>query len=373
MKVTILSNSKGGVFTVTIQWAKGLVRKGCDVNIFFLTQSKETKRLVPSEHIRFHYFIVSNFLPNLRDLVTFLIHDHPDVIHINFALFGPLAIFKKCVFKTPFIYTLHGLPQPWLEPSLLYKIAYTVEQCLLPFVVSRSSANVAVSNYVRDMLKKKRGINSEVIHNAITAVGAHRFKSQNKGLSKRKLGYKETDFLVLFVGKLHPYKDPLTLIRSISRVVEENPNLFLVIIGTGELYKEAQKEVIELNLSSHVKFLGHISDEELKLSYDAADIFVLPSVNDACPMVLLEAMSLGIPVIASRAGGCPEIVGDAGLLFTQGDSADLAKKIAILLCDKALLRTLGERGQRRVRESFSLEDKVTQYWKLYERVLKHRF
>jgi len=65
------------------------------------------------------------------------------------------------VFKTPFIYTIHGLPQPWLEPSLLYKIAYTAEYCLLPLVVSRSSAVVAVSHYVKENIFQKRVGSSE--------------------------------------------------------------------------------------------------------------------------------------------------------------------------------------------------------------------
>ena len=64
MKVTILSNSKGGVFTVTMQWAKGLARRGCNVNIFFLTQSEEARRLVSSERIHFYFFTTSFFLPS---------------------------------------------------------------------------------------------------------------------------------------------------------------------------------------------------------------------------------------------------------------------------------------------------------------------
>jgi len=130
MKVTMLSNSKGGVFTATMQWAEGLARKGCDVNIFFLTQSKEAKRLVPSEHICFHYFTTSNFLPNLRTIFKFLFHNRSDVIHTNFASLGLLAIFKKYVFKTPFIFTSHGIPESWLQLSLLDKIAYTIEYYL---------------------------------------------------------------------------------------------------------------------------------------------------------------------------------------------------------------------------------------------------
>lgn len=367
MKVTMLSNSKGGVFTVTLQWAKGLARKGCDVNIFFLTQSKEAKRLVPSEHVRFYYFTTSNFLPNLRAVVTFLIHDHPDVIHINFAWFGPLAIFKKWVFKIPFIYTLHGLPQPWLESSLLYKIAYTTERCLLPFGASRASAVVAVSNYVKEMLKKRYGIDSEVIYHGIDA---DKFKPKNKAESKRRLGYKETDSIILFVGKLHPYKDPLTLIKAISMAVEKNANLHLVMIGDGELYTEVEKEISKLNLSNHVRLFRRVDNQTLEMLYDAVDVFVLTSVNEAFGMVLLEAMASGLPVIASDSGACPEVIRNAGVLFNRGDCTDLAEKIITLSSDKGLSRKLAKACLERVEENFSWKDKINQYCKLYKRIRK---
>jgi glycosyltransferase involved in cell wall biosynthesis len=363
MKVTILSNSKGGVFTVTMQWAKGLARKGCDVNIFFLTQSKEARHLVSSERIHFYYFTTSFFLPNLRALITFLIHDNPDVIHINFAWFGPLAIFKKCMFKTPFIYTLHGLPQPWLEPLLMYKIAYTIEHGLLCFVASQSSVVVAVSNYVKEMLKKRYGVDSEVIYHGIDA---DRFKPENKIQSRRELGYKETDFIVLFVGKMHPYKDPLTLIKAISVAVKKNANLHLVMIGDGELYTEVEKEISKLNLSSHVRLFRRVDDQTLEMLYDAADMFVLPSVNEAFGMTLLEAMASGLPVIASNSGACPEVVGNAGIIFNQGDHRDLAEKIMELFHDEELSKKLARASLKRAKETFSWEDKIHHYFRLYK-------
>jgi len=112
------------------------------------------------------------------------------------------------VFKIPFIFTLHGIPEPWLQLSLSDKVAYTIEYYSLPLVASQSSAVVAVSKYVKEMLKRRYNVDSEVIHHGIDA---NTFKPKNKTQSKRELGYKETDFVVLFIGKLHPYKDPLTL------------------------------------------------------------------------------------------------------------------------------------------------------------------
>lgn len=363
MKVTILSNSKGGVFTVTMQWAKGLARKGCDVNIFFLTQSKEAKRLVPSEHIRFHYFTTSNFLLNLRAIFKFLIHDRPDVIHTNFASLGLLAIFKKYVFTTPFIFTSHGIPESWLQLSLSDKVAYTIEYYLLPLVASQSSAVVAVSKYVKDMLKKRYNVDSEVIYHGIDA---NTFKPKNKIQSKLELGYKETDFVILFVGKMHPYKDPLTLIKAISEAVKKNTNLCLAMIGEGELYQEVNKKISELNLLNRVKLFRRVSDERLKILYNAADLFVLPSVGEAFGMTLLEAMALGVPVIASNSGACLEVVGNAGILFSRGNHIELAEKILRLSHEKELSRKLSEAGMKRVRETFSWEDKIDQYLKLYK-------
>jgi glycosyltransferase involved in cell wall biosynthesis len=363
MKVTILSNSKGGVFTVTMQWAKELARKGCDVNIFFLTQSKEAKRLVSSEHIRFHYFTTSNFLLNLRAIFKFLIHDRPDVIHTNFASLGLLAIFKKYVFKTPFIFTSHGIPESWLQLSLSDKIAYTIEYYLLPLVTSQSSTVVAVSKYVKGMLKKRYNVDSEVIYHGIDA---NIFKPKNKAQSKRKLGYKEKDFVILSIGKLHPSKDPLTLIKAISKAVEKNASLRLIMIGDGELYEEAKNEIRKRNLSNYTKLLNYVDSEKLHTWYAAADIFVLPSVGEAFGMTLLEAMASGVPVIASNSGACPEVIGNAGILFNQGNYTKLAEKILFLSHEKELSRKLREAGLKRVREIFSWEDKIDQYLKLYK-------
>ena len=363
VKVTILSNSKGGVFTVTMQWAKRLVRKGCDVNIFFLKQSKEAKHLVSSEHIRFHYFTTSNFLPNLRAIVEFLVHDRPDVIHTNFASLGLLAIFKKYMFKIPFIFTSHGIPESWLQLSLSDKVAYTIEYYSLPLVASQSSTVVAVSKYVKEMLKRRYNVDSEVIYHGIDA---NTFKPKNETQSKRELGCKETDFVILFIGKMHPYKDPLTLIKALSKAVKKNASLFLVMIGDGELYKEAKNEICKRDLSNNAKLLNYVDDEKLRMWYDAADVFVLPSVGEAFGMTLLEAMASGVSVIASNSGACPEVVGNAGILFDQGNYSKLAKKILRLSHEKELSRKLSEAGLKRVKETFSWEDKIAQYLKLYE-------
>lgn len=364
MKVAILSNSKGGVFSYTVNLVQGLTRKGCDITVFFFNQSKEARRLTDSGHINFKYLTTSSFIPNLGTLIDLIFQDRPDIIHINFASFGLLAIFKKFVFKIPFIYTLHGLPQPWLNPSLTDKIKYTVESLLLPFVASRASAIVTISNYVKDTLKTKYGLDSKVIYNGINA---SRLKPIDKKRSKNQLGYTETDFVALFVGKLSPYKDPLTLVEAINKVIKMDKNFHLMMIGTGDLYMEAAREIERLSLSSRVKLLGHVSEEELELCYDAADLFVLPSLNEGFGIVLLEAMASGLPIITSDSGACSEVTGNAGILFNQGDCLDLAEKIMELSRNEELLRKLSNEGLKRV-QSFSLDATTNKYWNLYRKI-----
>jgi len=212
-------------------------------------------------------------------------------------------------------------------------------------------------------------VGSEVIYHAIDT---KKFKPKHETQNKHELGYKETDFIILFIGKMHPYKDPLTLIKAISMAVEKNANLHLVMVGDGELYTEVEKEISKRNLSNYVRLLRYV-DNQMSEMYDAADVFVLPSLNEAFGIVLLEAMASGVPVIASNSGACPEVVGNAGILFNQGNYSELAEKILCLSHEKELSRKLSEAGLKRVRETFSWEDKIDQYLKLYKKTCHLKF
>lgn len=165
---------------------------------------------------------------------------------------------------------------------------------------------------------------------------------------------------------MHPYKDPLTLIKSISKAIEKNPNLLLVAVGDGDLYDDVKKEVIRLDLLNYVEILREVSNKKLKILYNVADAFVLPSVSEAFGITLLEAMASGVPVIASNSGACAEVIGNAGLLFDRGNYIELAEKILSLSYDKELSRNLSEAGLKRAKETFSWEDKIDQYLKLYK-------
>jgi len=361
IRITMLSNTKGGVFSFTTHLTRMLTCRDCFVKIIFLSQPTKKNN---EENLEIDYLVTSKGLPNFRALANFLFCNDSDIVHINFASFIPLALFKKLVFKTPFILTLHGLPQPYLSNAWRNKIQYLIESLMIPFAAKYASATVVVSNYIKRALRVRYGLDSYLIHHGINSSGG--VKIENKNVAKRQLGFAEKDFIILFVGYLNPYKDPLTLIRAFHQLVHVH-NSHLIIVGTGELFEEVGNTVRRLCLQNNVSLLGNISEEELTLCYNAADIFVLSTVNEAFGIVLLEAMAHGLPIVCSASGACPEVVGNAGLYFKQGDPTDLANSIARLMQDRKLLQKLGQKGFDRVNKFFSLKDEANQYWNLFRR------
>lgn len=173
------------------------------------------------------------------------------------------------------------------------------------------------------------------------------------------------EFLTLLcAANLIPVKGHTYLIQAIAHLVNEGKKVRLLLAGDGELRWALEAQATHLGLGGWVVFLGHVPHEKLLELYGQGrvDVFVLPSVDlgggltEGIPVSLMEAMSFGIPVIATETGGIPELLGDgAGLLVPPKDPEALAEAIARLATDPDLRRTLGERGRKRVEEGFSVE------------------
>ena len=362
-KIAILSNTRGGVLTYTNTLIKEVTKRGFQISVYFISSSNESHNFEPNSEI--HFLTVLNYIINPVALRRFF-NRKTDLVQANFATVGSLAVVLKFVFKIPFVLSLHGLPQPWLNRKITDKIKYSIERKLMRFVGSRASAIIVVSNYVKDGLIRNFGLQSKVIHHGIDISSISPF---DRKWAKKIIGFKETDFVVLFVGKLIPYKDPFTLLKGIRYASNKQKDLRLIVVGTGELDKEIRSKTRKLKLEDKVTFFGLINTEQLRMCYSAADLFILPSVNEAFGIVLLEAMAFGLPIIASNTGACPEVVGNAGLLFNQGDYEDLGEKILRVMTNQNLRRKLSEYGLRRVTQTFSIEEQIAKYISLYKNII----
>jgi glycosyltransferase involved in cell wall biosynthesis len=162
---------------------------------------------------------------------------------------------------------------------------------------------------------------------------------REKGLPER---------FVLFVGTLEPRKNLITLVEAFARLQALWGTAHLVIAGgKGWYYQEIFERVEELGLGKAVHWVGFVPGAELPLWYNAATVFVYPSLYEGFGMPLLEAMACGTPVIASATSSLPEVVGDAGLLVPPHDVTELADTLERLLVDADWQAELSQRGRAR--------------------------
>lgn len=168
------------------------------------------------------------------------------------------------------------------------------------------------------------------------------------------------------VGRLSAEKGQLLLLEALARL-ESAPHC--VFIGTGALRAELEQRCAALGIGARVHFVGLRNDVADWLS--CFDVFVLPSAWEGVSLALLEAMSAGLPVVATAVGGTPEVVvnGVTGLLVPPGDADALAYALDTLLRDPARQRIMGAAGQQRIYEHFSVEATTRQLVELYETLL----
>jgi sugar transferase (PEP-CTERM/EpsH1 system associated) len=182
---------------------------------------------------------------------------------------------------------------------------------------------------------------------------------------RKNLGLELTPLYFGTVANLRPVKNHSLLLRVGSRLCQSHEQVRFVFAGDGPLKEQLVTLAEELGISAKVRFLGARSDIPEVLN--ALDIFVLPSLSEGMPNAVLEAMACGLPVVATRVGGIPELIedGNTGLLVASEDERQLEAILGNLLRCKAKRHALGEKGRQRVLERFRLERMVQEYQELY--------
>jgi glycosyltransferase involved in cell wall biosynthesis len=229
-----------------------------------------------------------------------------------------------------------------------------------------SAALVAVSKDTRRAYENQGYPNRiRVIYNGVAAATA-----DANGL-REELFIPADAPLVAEVGRLCDVKGQRELIDAIARL----PSVRAVLVGAdleqGGAYERALRHhAEELGVTDRVVFAGHRDDAARIVA--AADVFALPSWTEGLPLVVLEAMALGRPVVATTVGGTPELVadGETGLLVAPRDVEALTAALKRVLDDTELRRRLGEAGRRRVQERFSADAMTRDVLSIYDEVAR---
>jgi len=207
-----------------------------------------------------------------------------------------------------------------------------------------------------------------VIHSGVDLDRFRELSPEEKQKFKGKLGIPENSLIVGTVGRLVAVKGPEYLVRAARYIISEFPNTFFLFAGDGDLKQKLRKRAVELGIQNNIIFLGWRSDVAKILS--VYDVFILPSLNEGMGRVLVEAMALGKPLVASDVGGIPDLVthGENGFLVPPKNSKELAKYIQILLEDIKQREKMGLAGKEMV-VNFSDEIMVESISKMYNELL----
>ena len=172
---------------------------------------------------------------------------------------------------------------------------------------------------------------------------------------------------VLYIGRLVPEKGQAVLLEAVALLAKRGHEIGVTLAGDGALRSELESLAERLGLASQVTFLGAVSQDELRRLYEKASIFCLPSFAEGVPVVLMEAMAMGVPVISTRIAGIPELIenGRSGFLVSPGRPEELADRLEALLDNPSLRHEMGAAGRKKVLLEFNAKNSATQLYQLF--------
>lgn len=283
-----------------------------------------------------------------------------DVIHSHYALpHAVSALLARDISGLPvkLVTTLHGtdITVVGAHPSMTEITCYGIR---------KSDVVTAVSDSLAQDTAKKLCTCRGCIKTVYNFVNPRYF---HPGLRQPRAANKKDKFILLHASNLRAVKRPLDVIEIFNHVYKKLGNrVELQIVGEGPLQYDMINRVDELGIEKYVRFLGVRSD--IGTAIASADLLVLPSQQESFGLVALEAMACGVPVIASRVGGLPEVIdnGRTGMLFDVGNTQEAAQRALDLIEDKERYLYVQQQALQDATTKFAMEKIVDQYEALYK-------
>lgn len=375
MKILMLNHEfpplGGGAANATYYIGKNLIDMGHEVHVFtsrYRGLSKQEtvdginvhripvirKEQEESSTLEMFVFI----LAGIPLLYRFLRKYNPDIIHAFFGIpSGLLAYFVTRKYQMPYIVSLRGSDVPYYDPYRFEKL-YPIIIPILKKVWKTANRVIANSAGLKDLaLRTTTASEIEVIPNGIDL---SQFTPQtNKNTN---------EFEILAVGRAVKRKGFQYLITAIPYVISSVEKPFHVnIVGTGPYLQELIKMTKEIGVEKYVRFLGLVDHNEIHKVYQSADVFILPSLAEGMPNVILEAMASGLPIITTDTGGTKELINGNGINIPMHDSKAIADAINKLINNATLKNDMSLKS-REIAESMSWRNIAEAYYNIYEEI-----
>ena len=354
-KLAMRLREQGTPVTVLTQYCEGL------------SEYEEIEKLPVYRKMKgWHWFEITYMLSVLRFLIKH--RKRYDIIQcFGLYLFIPSALVMKYLFRKKVIARL--------ECSGRFGDFWRIKQLrwgnLVLACSKRCDAILYISQDIQEELISHNYPSEKLVH-ITNSVDVEQFKPADTSNEKESKS-------ICFVGRLEEQKGLEYLVKALDIVRKKEGTVKLFLVGDGELRSHLETLSAGLKLQNHVFFVGKTDD--VLFYYRTARIFALPSISEVLPLSLLEAMSCGLPVIATTTGGNREIldphyagekipvsqflIGECGVLVNPEDVEGLARALLMLLQDESLTNKLGERARSYVQQNYGLDRVIGQYRALY--------
>ena len=315
-------------------------------------------RIIPRKVILngFNHF---HWYPGLAKVVKQI---RPDIIHIeeehySLVTYQAIRLAKrynaKCMFVSlQNIYKVYPFPFSWIERYNLENADYAV----------------AASEEIRDILARK-GFGKDRL--SVVPYGVDHLIYRRIEMPELKHKLRLDNYTIGYIGRLVNEKGVMDLLGAVSKLKRK---VNLLLVGDGELRHKITIEGRRLGISEQIRIVDTIPSSQIPEYLNCMDCLVLPSRTtrkwkEQFGRVLIEAMACEVPVIGSDSGEIPNVIGDSGLVFKEGDVGDLASKLEVLINNKDVRVELARKGRQRVLNNFTQEKVAKETYKIYQKMM----
>lgn len=352
---TISSSGVFGAENIVINEARILREKGFRIGFVLIHPQGDNVFLDKIKELGFScHHLVSNRkfdFGAIFKLKNILKREKCNLVHSNKYKADIISLIAARMMGIPIITTVHG----WCSEDLKARIYEKMQAFSWRFF----NQVICVSEFYRQKALSF-GVSKDkvtVVHNSIVTGDYKTIQSKGTYLLD-KYGIPADHFVIGIIGRLSLEKGHCYFIEAANKLAQKIPNISFVIAGDGKEKQNIKELIDKFNLEKRVYMLGHIKN--IKEIYALSNAVVISSLREGLPTVLLEAMLYGIPVVATRVGGIPEVIQDKieGLLVPAEDSQAIADSLESLICNYSLRKKIVSAAREKVLNQFSFEKRM---------------
>ena len=284
--------------------------------------------------------------------------EKPDLIQAHFAVpAGAAAYVLSKLTRTPYVITAHGGDVPGGAPQKTDKWFRYVQPFTRPFW-KKAAAVTSVSEQTKHFAQQHYAVDIQVIPNGIDT---------NQFQPGSFLPHKTPR--IIYIGRFSPEKNAIAVPQVLSSLLDLDWDCMM--LGDGPQMEAVKAAIVEHGMQERFTLAGWVTPDEVKSHLAESDILLMPSLLDSMPMAGLQALAMGLALVISRIGSCPDYIdeGKNGYLVQPGDNQGYAEALQILLSDKQRLQTFREASRAHAMH-FDLTQAIDDYEAAFQRILK---